>query len=292
MPRRRRNGRHRPRWTCRSARRSSRDTSPPFQMLPGSVPVRRRITRSKRSKARSRAPRFCAARSCSKVASRTRAAAAPSPPWSRRTCAPCPSASTTSSASGDSLLPGNRVDVLGSRDLSNREAPPETILQNVRVLAVDQTASTEQERARRGARRHPRSDPGAGRSPREVEGAGLYPAHVAQPRRRKRAGASEGGGCGTEAAPTAPRKEPTVTVIRGTDVDSQKHFFLRTSEQGHFEHEQEHSSGPALLSTVLMRCFARSCWPPLRLTSRAPAAAPAGRRLAGSARYCSSSRVS
>jgi pilus assembly protein CpaB len=41
------------------------------------------------------------------------------------------------------LLPGNRVDVLGSRDLSNREAHTETILQNVRVLAVDQTAATE-----------------------------------------------------------------------------------------------------------------------------------------------------
>ncbi len=41
------------------------------------------------------------------------------------------------------LLPGNRVDVLGSRDLSNREALTETILQNVRVLAVDQTAATE-----------------------------------------------------------------------------------------------------------------------------------------------------
>ena len=41
------------------------------------------------------------------------------------------------------LLPGNRVDVLGSRDLANREAQTETILQNVRVLAVDQTASTD-----------------------------------------------------------------------------------------------------------------------------------------------------
>jgi pilus assembly protein CpaB len=39
------------------------------------------------------------------------------------------------------LLPGNRVDILGTRDLSNREAQTETILQNVRVLAVDQTAS-------------------------------------------------------------------------------------------------------------------------------------------------------
>ncbi len=36
------------------------------------------------------------------------------------------------------LLPGNRVDVLGSRDVANHEAVTETIVQNVRVLAVDQ----------------------------------------------------------------------------------------------------------------------------------------------------------
>ncbi len=41
------------------------------------------------------------------------------------------------------LLPGNRVDVLGSRDLTGHEAQTETILENVRVLAVDQTAATE-----------------------------------------------------------------------------------------------------------------------------------------------------
>jgi pilus assembly protein CpaB len=42
------------------------------------------------------------------------------------------------------LLPGNRIDVLGSRDVgNNREAQTETILQNVRVLAVDQTAATD-----------------------------------------------------------------------------------------------------------------------------------------------------
>jgi pilus assembly protein CpaB len=44
---------------------------------------------------------------------------------------------------GGFLLPGNRVDVLGSRDISHGEAVTETILENVRVLAVDQTAATE-----------------------------------------------------------------------------------------------------------------------------------------------------
>jgi pilus assembly protein CpaB len=41
------------------------------------------------------------------------------------------------------LLPGNRVDVLSSRKESNRRAVTETILRNLKVLAVDQTASTE-----------------------------------------------------------------------------------------------------------------------------------------------------
>ena len=42
------------------------------------------------------------------------------------------------------LLPGNRVDVLSSRREDNRRAVTETILQNIKVLAVDQTATTEQ----------------------------------------------------------------------------------------------------------------------------------------------------
>ena len=42
------------------------------------------------------------------------------------------------------LLPGNRVDVLASRiDSSTRRANTETILRNLKVLAVDQTASTD-----------------------------------------------------------------------------------------------------------------------------------------------------
>ena len=44
------------------------------------------------------------------------------------------------------LLPGNRVDVLASRmDSRSKRATTETILQNLKVLAVDQTASTEQD---------------------------------------------------------------------------------------------------------------------------------------------------
>lgn len=40
------------------------------------------------------------------------------------------------------LLPGNRVDVIASRK-NNKSARPKTLLQNVKVLAVDQTASSD-----------------------------------------------------------------------------------------------------------------------------------------------------
>jgi pilus assembly protein CpaB len=44
------------------------------------------------------------------------------------------------------LLPGNHVDVLASRvDIRTKRATTETILRNLKVLAVDQTASTEQD---------------------------------------------------------------------------------------------------------------------------------------------------
>ena len=41
------------------------------------------------------------------------------------------------------LLPGNRVDVLASRREENRRASAETILRDIKVLAVDQTAATD-----------------------------------------------------------------------------------------------------------------------------------------------------
>lgn len=41
------------------------------------------------------------------------------------------------------LLPGNRVDVVASRREENRRAVAETVLRDVKVLAVDQTAATE-----------------------------------------------------------------------------------------------------------------------------------------------------
>ena len=41
------------------------------------------------------------------------------------------------------LLPGNRVDVLSARKTSDRSVVTETILQNIKVLAVDQSAATD-----------------------------------------------------------------------------------------------------------------------------------------------------
>jgi pilus assembly protein CpaB len=45
---------------------------------------------------------------------------------------------------GGFLLPGNTVDVLAARQDRNRRAITETILTNIKVLAVDQTAATEE----------------------------------------------------------------------------------------------------------------------------------------------------
>ena len=44
------------------------------------------------------------------------------------------------------LLPGNRVDVLATRDLDAHKAQTRTLLQNVKVLAVDQTSETEKDK--------------------------------------------------------------------------------------------------------------------------------------------------
>jgi pilus assembly protein CpaB len=47
---------------------------------------------------------------------------------------------------GGFLLPGNRVDVLATRMTDERRAVTRTLLQNLKVLAVDQTASAEKDR--------------------------------------------------------------------------------------------------------------------------------------------------
>ena len=47
---------------------------------------------------------------------------------------------------GGFLLPGNRVDILASRKDKDRRAHTKTLLEDLKVLAVDQTASTDQDK--------------------------------------------------------------------------------------------------------------------------------------------------
>ena len=126
------------------------------------------------------------------------------------------------------LLPGNRVDVLSSRRGTNRRAVTETILQNVKVLAVDQTATTE------------KNEPVVVRavtlevSPKQAEVlvkartegeiqltlrnplevvAKAEPEPEAKPAPKPV----------TRKAPTRPvQRDTTITVIRGTQVDKEK----------------------------------------------------------------------
>ena len=44
------------------------------------------------------------------------------------------------------LLPGNRVDILATRQEDNQRPQTETILEDIKVLAVDQTANTEEDK--------------------------------------------------------------------------------------------------------------------------------------------------
>lgn len=47
---------------------------------------------------------------------------------------------------GGFLLPGNHVDVIATRELDNKKYQTRTLLQDVKVLAVDQTAETEKDK--------------------------------------------------------------------------------------------------------------------------------------------------
>lgn len=124
------------------------------------------------------------------------------------------------------LLPGNRVDVLAARRESGQRATAETILRDVKVLAVDQTAASEknepvivravtlevnpqqaevlvkakEEGSLQLTLRNPLDD--------EIHVAEVTPPPAPAPVRRV-----------TAPAPPRPR---TVTVIRGTDVSTAK----------------------------------------------------------------------
>ncbi len=120
------------------------------------------------------------------------------------------------------LLPGNRVDVLGSRDVANQEAQTETILQNVRVLAVDQTAATE------------KNEPVVVRavtlevSPKQAEmlvkwkEQGSIQLTLRNPLDESVEAQAAPAVAARKPAPAPAPKIPTVTVIRGTEVANLK----------------------------------------------------------------------
>jgi pilus assembly protein CpaB len=123
------------------------------------------------------------------------------------------------------LLPGNRVDVLGSRDLSGHESQTETILENVRVLAVDQTAATE------------KNEPVVVRAvtlevtPPQAEvlvkwkEQGSIQLTLRNPLDEKVQPRVEKVAEAPKPVPKAAPRAPTVTVIRGTDVANFKTTF-------------------------------------------------------------------
>src|SRR5262245_33402318 len=125
------------------------------------------------------------------------------------------------------LLPGNRVDVVSARlDQATRIATTRTILTNLKVLAVDQTSSTDKNdpvivRAVTLEMNQPQSEilmkaKEEGtiqltlRNPHDSSVAAAPP-----PEEPKVVAVSR-------PAPVAPAPEPTVTVIRGTNVGAAK----------------------------------------------------------------------
>jgi pilus assembly protein CpaB len=126
------------------------------------------------------------------------------------------------------LLPGNRVDVLASRlDRNSRRAVTETILKNLKVLAVDQTASTDRNepvivRAVTLEMTPPQSEVLV-----KAKEEGTIQLTLRNPLSEEEEKVVE------EAPVVAPRpvvrpaprpqpRETTITIIRGTSVDSTK----------------------------------------------------------------------
>jgi pilus assembly protein CpaB len=121
------------------------------------------------------------------------------------------------------LLPGNRVDVVSSRlEDSTRRATSETILTNVRVLAVDQTSSTDKNEpvivravtlemtpAQSEVLVKARTEGSIQLTLRNPNDNSVVVAKTEAPVRRV-------------VVPQAPPPQPTVTVIRGTLVNSTK----------------------------------------------------------------------
>lgn len=130
---------------------------------------------------------------------------------------------------GGFLLPGNRVDVLATRMTQDRRAVTRTLLQNLKVLAVDQTASAEKDKPTIVRAVTLELDPGeaellvgateegtvqlALRNPDDADVVAAQPAEpapAAAPAPQPRRAAS--------ARPRTPPPAPTITIIRQAQV--------------------------------------------------------------------------
>ena len=78
------------------------------------------------------------------------------------------------------LLPGNRVDVLSSR-IEKRRAVTKTILNNIKVLAVDQKVSPNENEPTVVRAVTPGSDSRPNRGSRQRKGRGLHSIDIAEP---------------------------------------------------------------------------------------------------------------
>ena len=119
------------------------------------------------------------------------------------------------------LLPGNRVDVLASRKGGNRGVAIETILQDIKVLAVDQTSSTD------------KNEPVVVRAvtlevtPKQAEmlvkatGEGSVQLALRNPKDEQQVIAEDEKVAAAQPAPKPAKRPyyaPKITMIRGTDV--------------------------------------------------------------------------
>lgn len=118
------------------------------------------------------------------------------------------------------LLPGNRVDVLGSRDVAGHEAITETIVQNVRVLAVDQTAATEKNEPVVVRAVTLEVTPAQAETLVKWKEQGAIQLTLRNPLDETVEKKAEAVVAATPKHPAPPVKAPTVTVIRGTEVAS------------------------------------------------------------------------